>query len=507
MSRYHAAGGRIAGGGERDIGLLEAFGAGELLPLVQSGRLRLIGGDPDEEWGELELVIEGLGDPDPMDGTQYLLKVHRDEDLATEEKHYRPGEGPHQKYNVETDTCYGGSPMGGQWEEGFDDADEAIAWIGTKADSRPDDERHEDKTEDKAPDDECPACGGDAPLTPDGLLACPECGDTDRGRLSSALSAPEPKNASAGGALALPDGAVRLPDNKQWTNRFEIKSESSDRVYTVAQNKAKGHWGCSCPSWRTRRTCKHLKALGLPELEGPSPITSLEPDAAPAAQPERPPTAQPKRPPPGALALPSGAVRLPDNEQWVNRFQIRSETSDRVYTVAQNRKKGHWGCSCPSWRTRRTCKHLKALGLPELEKPSPIAVLAARIAGRVAATKFRPAPPGAMGPAVRDIYRMVERARVLPDLSDTDKAVLSSLVGVFDHTEGVELPDLEALDLEAHDLEAALLRLADASAIVGDASALVHAEDWAEMRAAEEEARAALAKRRGGERPKAAPEG
>ena len=371
MSRYHAASGRMAGGDERDAGLLRAFGAEELLPLVQSGRLRLIDGDPDEEWGELELVIEGLGDPDPLEGTQYLLKVHRDEDIASEaEEHFGPGEGPHQKYNVETDDCLDGCPMGGQWEEGFDGADEAIAWIETKADSGPD-ERHEDEAPD---DDACPACGGDAARTPDGLLACPECGETDRGRLSGAAS-PRTKNASpGGGALALPADAVKLPDNKQWTNRFEVRSESSDRVYTIAQNKAKGHWGCSCPSWRTRRTCKHLKALGLPELEQPAPIAVMEPASTPepasaAPEPEGTPQA-------GALALPRGAIKLPDNKQWTNRFEVKSETSDRVYTIAQNKAKGHWGCSCPSWRTRRTCKHLKALGLPELEQPAPIAVMA-----------------------------------------------------------------------------------------------------------------------------------
>jgi hypothetical protein len=291
----------------------------------------VIDGDPDEEWGELELVIEGLGDPDPLEGTQYILKVHRDEDIASEaEERFGPGEGPHQKYNVETDVCADGAPIGGtSWKEGFDTADEAIAWIENPP-------------------------------------------------------APTHRNASA--ALALPRGAVRLPDNKQWTNRFEIKSESSDRVYTVAQNKAKGHWGCSCPSWRTRRTCKHLKALGLPELEEPSPIAVLEPETAPMAQTEAQPAPEPKSPPPGALALPRGAVKLPDNKLWTNRFEIKSETSDRTYIVAQNKAKGHWGCSCPSWRTRRTCKHLEALGLPELEEPAPIAVLAARIAGRAAAT-------------------------------------------------------------------------------------------------------------------------
>jgi len=55
----------------------------------------------------------------------------------------------------------------------------------------------------------------------------------------------------------------KLPDNDQWTNRFEIESESSDRIYIVAQNKNTGVWGCSCPAWRTRRYCKHLRTLNL----------------------------------------------------------------------------------------------------------------------------------------------------------------------------------------------------------------------------------------------------
>ena len=59
----------------------------------------------------------------------------------------------------------------------------------------------------------------------------------------------------------------RLPDNAQWENRFEIRSESSDRIYIVAQNIHKRFWACSCPGWRTRRKCKHLEALALPAHE------------------------------------------------------------------------------------------------------------------------------------------------------------------------------------------------------------------------------------------------
>ncbi len=67
-----------------------------------------------------------------------------------------------------------------------------------------------------------------------------------------------------------------LPDNEQWKNRFEIKSESSDRIYVIAQNKSKKHWGCSCPSWRVRRSCKHLATLNLPAFEKPLEVKMIK---------------------------------------------------------------------------------------------------------------------------------------------------------------------------------------------------------------------------------------
>ena len=60
-------------------------------------------------------------------------------------------------------------------------------------------------------------------------------------------------------------GLSTLPDNAQWQNRFSIESQSSNRLYTIAQRKSDGVWGCSCPSWITRRRCKHLDSV-LPLL-------------------------------------------------------------------------------------------------------------------------------------------------------------------------------------------------------------------------------------------------
>lgn len=65
--------------------------------------------------------------------------------------------------------------------------------------------------------------------------------------------------------LAEKFGGAVLPDNDAWTNRFQIKSETSSRLYTVAQRKSDGSWGCSCPGWKSHRTCKHLNHL-LPQL-------------------------------------------------------------------------------------------------------------------------------------------------------------------------------------------------------------------------------------------------
>jgi hypothetical protein len=64
--------------------------------------------------------------------------------------------------------------------------------------------------------------------------------------------------------------------------------------------------------------------------------------------------------------VPRGAPRLPDKAPWCNRFEIRSETSDNVYVVAQNMSTGKWACSCKGWISNRHCKHLKeGLGLTD----------------------------------------------------------------------------------------------------------------------------------------------
>jgi hypothetical protein len=62
-------------------------------------------------------------------------------------------------------------------------------------------------------------------------------------------------------------------------------------------------------------------------------------------------------------------MRLPDNDEWRHRFEIKSQTSKRTYIVAQHKRHKYWGCSCPAWRTRRRCKHLEEIGLPANQQP------------------------------------------------------------------------------------------------------------------------------------------
>ena len=55
---------------------------------------------------------------------------------------------------------------------------------------------------------------------------------------------------------------------------------------------------------------------------------------------------------------PRGAISLPDNDQWCERFEIRSSSSGRKYIIAKNKKSGKYGCSCPGYKRWRYCQHL-----------------------------------------------------------------------------------------------------------------------------------------------------
>lgn len=73
-------------------------------------------------------------------------------------------------------------------------------------------------------------------------------------------------------------GGVMLPADPRgrYLHRFDIKSSSSNRLYTISYDTAISSWACSCPGWRGHRNCKHLKAMsaGLARIgvpKGPNP--------------------------------------------------------------------------------------------------------------------------------------------------------------------------------------------------------------------------------------------
>jgi hypothetical protein len=76
-----------------------------------------------------------------------------------------------------------------------------------------------------------------------------------------------------------PSADRRLEDNAQWQNRFQIKSASSDSLYTIAQHKSGRYWGCNCPGWIRHKKCKHLEALGLPGYMHPFEATLPAPES------------------------------------------------------------------------------------------------------------------------------------------------------------------------------------------------------------------------------------
>jgi len=47
-------------------------------------------------------------------------------------------------------------------------------------------------------------------------------------------------------------------------------------------------------------------------------------------------------------------------DQWVQRWTVRSETSNAEYTVARHRD-GHIACNCRGWLSHRKCKHATAI--------------------------------------------------------------------------------------------------------------------------------------------------
>jgi len=116
------------------IAMLEEYGASELLPLVQDGTLRIVGGDSAQPWHEMEMVIDPLtvgrasGESSRHD-TIYVLKVLHDRDIESDDLEiFGPGEGPHDKFTVETET----TDMGSDFIDGFPTADDFLGWLASE---------------------------------------------------------------------------------------------------------------------------------------------------------------------------------------------------------------------------------------------------------------------------------------------------------------------------------------------------------------------------------------
>jgi hypothetical protein len=113
--------------------ILDAYGCSELRPLVERGILTILpGADVNEPYKTLSLHIEPLREDSRRSGlTTYSIEVLRDADVSAEQaQQYGPGEGPNQKYTIEVDH----ENRGSEFVEGFDDADDAIAWIERECD-------------------------------------------------------------------------------------------------------------------------------------------------------------------------------------------------------------------------------------------------------------------------------------------------------------------------------------------------------------------------------------
>ena len=90
---------------------------------------------------------------------------------------------------------------------------------------------------------------------------------------------------------------------------------------------------------------------------------------------------------PQALTIPQSSL-LPDNAAYTNRFQVRSQSTGNIYTVAQSKKGKWWSCSCKGWIRHKHCKHLRELGLPGNYQPLLVSVNGNRVLDFVTAPAY-----------------------------------------------------------------------------------------------------------------------
>lgn len=71
-------------------------------------------------------------------------------------------------------------------------------------------------------------------------------------------------------ALAIPEikrhAVAVYEDTERYKCRFDVRSESSDKIYRISFDAAPGagYFSCSCPGGIRYGRCKHLDSMGLP---------------------------------------------------------------------------------------------------------------------------------------------------------------------------------------------------------------------------------------------------
>jgi hypothetical protein len=151
------------------------------------------------------------------------------------------------------------------------------------------------------------------------------------------------------------DGYIQMEDEG-----IVFETDEHQRLYAVDLKKAQLMQEVWADIVKAMKYCEQAWAY-LGELETKSkPKKAKKVIKKKATRKKKTTKKKAKGPKMGNLAIrkPAGAIDLPDNDQWQNRFEIHSESSSRIYVVSQNKKTQKWGCSCPGWIRHRKCKHL-----------------------------------------------------------------------------------------------------------------------------------------------------
>lgn len=125
------------------------------------------------------------------------------------------------------------------------------------------------------------------------------------------------------------------------------------------------------------------------------------------------------------VARQHGWIIQPDTDTHINRLDVRSETSTRLYRISQTRRNGIWLCECLGFRNHRRCKHLEAV-VPVIE-----ATLANPAPQPTAPAKPSAVPPSKIASPVRIVRERVATVRIAFDGSMDSDAVKAAVGAIF----------------------------------------------------------------------------